>query len=165
MQVMMQKMFELQKANFEKSTQEVKDQISDALDSLGADVDDLKERTKAIEEAPANITTKTGEHRAAIDALENRMEEVTQRLKDKIDKLDSFSKRDNLKFFNVPESTEPDNYDSCAREILDLLQTYVPDRAWQLSDIVRAHRLGSDNNSSNSNLGGSNGSDNDRSVW
>ena len=68
---MMQKMFELQKANFEKSIQEVKDQISDALDSLGADVDDLKERTKAIEEATANITTKTGERRATIDALEN----------------------------------------------------------------------------------------------
>ena len=68
----------------------MKDQISDALDSLGADVDDLKERTKAIEEATANITTKTGEHRAAIDALENRMEEVTQRFEDKIDKLESF---------------------------------------------------------------------------
>ena len=39
----MQKVFELQKANSEKSIQEVKDQISDALDSLGADVDDLKE--------------------------------------------------------------------------------------------------------------------------
>ena len=51
-------------------------------------MDDLKERTKAIEEATANITTKTGEHRADIDALENRMEEVTQRLQDKIDKLE-----------------------------------------------------------------------------
>ena len=83
MQVMMQKMFELQKANFEKSTQEVKDQISDALDSLGADVDDLKERTKAIDEARANITIKNGEHRTVIDALENRLKEVTQSLKTK----------------------------------------------------------------------------------
>ena len=92
-QVMMQ-MFELQKANFEESVQEVKDQIFDALDSLGADADDLKERTKAIEEATANSTTKTGEQGAAIDALENRVGEVTQRLEDKIDKLESFSKRE-----------------------------------------------------------------------
>ena len=90
------------------------------------------------------------------------IEEVTRRLEDKIDKLESFSKRDNLKFFNVPESTELENNDSCARKILDLLQTCVPDRAWQLSDIVRAHRLGSDSNSGNSDLGGSNGSGNDR---
>ena len=59
MRVMMQKVFELQKANFEKSIQKVKDQISDAVDSLGADVDDLKERIKAIEEAAANITIKS----------------------------------------------------------------------------------------------------------
>ena len=125
LQEMMQKMFELQKVSFEQSIQELKEQISGALDSLVADVDDLKERTKAIEEATVNTTMKTDEHRAAIDALENRMEEMTQRLDDKIDKLESFSKRYNLKFFNVAESTEPENYDSCAKKILDLLQNCV----------------------------------------
>ena len=159
MQEMMQKMFELQKVSFEQSIQELKEQISGALDSLVADVDDLKERTKAIEEATVNMTMKNDEHRAAIDALENRMEEMTQRLDDKIDKLESFSKRDNLKFFNVAESTEPENYDSCAKKILDLLQNCVPDRVWQLSDIVRAHRLRTDKNRNDS---GSNNSGNDR---
>ena len=120
-------------------------------------LDDLKERTKAIEEATVNMTMKNDEHRAAIDPLENRMEEMTQRLDDKIDKLESFSKRDNLKFFNVAESTEVENYDSCAKKILDLLQNCVPDRVWQLSDTVRAHRLGTDKNrnDSGSNSGGS----------
>ena len=129
----------------------MKEQISGALDSLVADVDDLKERTKAIEEATVNMTMKNDEHRAAIDALENRMEEMKQRLDDKINKLESFSKRDNLKFFNVAE-----NYDSCAKKILDLLQNCVPDRVWQLSDIVRAHRRGTDKNrnDSGSNTGG-----------
>ena len=70
----MQKMFELQIVSFEQSIQEVEEQISGALDSLVADVDDLKERTKAIEEATVNMTMKNDEHRAAIDALENRME-------------------------------------------------------------------------------------------
>ena len=96
MQEMMQKMFELQKVSFEQSIQEVKEQISGALDSLVADVDDLKERTKATEEATVNRTFKNGEHRAAIDTLEKGMEEMTQRLDDKTDKLESFSKRDNL---------------------------------------------------------------------
>ena len=86
------------------------------------------------------------------------MEKMTQRLDDKIDKLESFSKRDNLKFFNVAESTEPENYDSCAK-ILDLLQNCVPDRVWQLSDIVQAHRLGTDKNRNDS---GSNSGGNDR---
>ena len=87
----------------------MKEQISGALDSLVVDVDDLKERTKATEEATVKMTMKNDEHSAAIDALENRMEEMTQRLDDKIDKLELFSKRDNLKFFNVAESTEPEN--------------------------------------------------------
>ena len=82
MQEMMQKMFELQKVSFEQSIQEVKEQISGALDSLVADVDDLKERTKAIEEATVNMTMKNDEHRAAIAALENRMEEMTRGLDD-----------------------------------------------------------------------------------
>ena len=43
---MMQKMFELQKVSFEQSIQELKEQISGALDSLVANVDDLKERTE-----------------------------------------------------------------------------------------------------------------------
>ena len=68
---MMQKMFELQKVTFEQSIQEVKEQISGALDSLVADVDDLKERTKAIEDATVKMSTKNDEHSAAIDALEN----------------------------------------------------------------------------------------------
>ena len=38
------------------------------------------------------------------------MEEMTQRLDDKTDKQESFSKRDNLKFFIVAESTEADIY-------------------------------------------------------
>ena len=67
-----------------------------------------------------------------------------------------------MKFFNVAESNEYENYDFCAKKVLDLLQTCVPDRVWQLSDIVRVHRQGSDNNSGISNYGGSNGSDNDR---
>ena len=101
------------------------------------------------------IFIKNGERRAAVDALENRMEEVTQRFEDKIDKLESFWKRDDLIFFNVPESIDAENYDSCAKKILDLPQTCVQDRVWQLSDIVRAHSSG------NGNLGGSNGSGND----
>ena len=36
------------------------------------------------------IFIKNGDRRAAVDALENRMEEVTQRFEDKIDKLESF---------------------------------------------------------------------------
>ena len=36
----------------------------------------FKERTEATEEAIASFTIKNGAHRAAIDALENRMEEV-----------------------------------------------------------------------------------------
>ena len=48
----------LTKVSFEQSIQEVKEQIYGALDA----VDDLKERTKSIEEAAMNITTKNDEH-------------------------------------------------------------------------------------------------------
>ena len=45
------------------------------------------------------------------------MEEMTDRLDDKIDTLESFSKQDNL----VAESTEPESCRSYAKKILGLL--------------------------------------------
>ena len=58
MQETMQKILELQKVSCEQSIQEVKEQIYGALDAA----DDLKERTKSIEEVAMNITIKNDEH-------------------------------------------------------------------------------------------------------
>ena len=58
MQETMQKILELQKVSCGQSIQEVKEQVYGALDA----VDDLKERTKSMEEAAMNITIKNDEH-------------------------------------------------------------------------------------------------------
>ena len=64
-------------------------------------------------------------------------------LEEKIDKLKRFSRRDNLKFFNIPQSTDED-YETCVMKVVSILQDTVPNRQWCRGDIVRArHRLGS----------------------
>ena len=69
------------------------------------------------------------------------MEEMTQRLDDKTDKLESFSKRDNLKFFIVAESTEADIYICMCGWYVGLLQ-FVPMSARHLRALnPHHHRL------------------------
>lgn len=54
------------------------------------------------------------------------------------DKLETFWRRDNLKFFGIPESEN----ETLNPNVVDVLQGTVPDKVWSVSDIVRAHRLG-----------------------
>ena len=58
------------------------------------------------------------------------------------DKLEGFSRRDNLEFFNIPQSAAED-YETCVTKVVSILQDTVPNRQWCRADIVRAHRLGS----------------------
>ena len=59
-----------------------------------------------------------------------------------LDKLEGFSRRDNLEFFNIPQWAAED-YETCVTKVVSILQDTVPNRQWCRADIVRAHRLGS----------------------
>ena len=59
----------------------------------------------------------------------------------KKDKLEGFSRRDSLKFFNSPQSADED-YETRVTKVVSILQDTVPNRQWCRADIVRAHRLG-----------------------
>ena len=93
---------------------------------------------------------------SAVTALEETLARTSTELEEKIDKLEGFSRRDNLKFFNIPQAADED-YDTCAMKAVDILRGTVPNKQWCRDDIVRAHRLGNNNNNNNNNNRNSNG--------
>ena len=62
-------------------------------------------------------------------------------LADHIDKLEAFSRRNNIRFFNVCEAPSED-YTSCARKVVQLLNEFYPFKTWMEEDVERAHRVG-----------------------
>ena len=79
---------------------------------------------------------------SAVTVLEEKPSQTTTMLEETTDKLEGFSRRDNLKFFNIPQSDDED-YKTCVTKVVSILQDTVPNRQWCRADIVRTHRLGS----------------------
>ena len=83
-----------------------------------------------------------------VQDLEQRLCDFSIEVEDKIDRLAAFSRRDNLKFFNIPQSRN-ESSDTCTETLLEFLHNTVPNKQWSRDDIVRAHRLGNNNNNNN----------------
>ena len=60
---------------------------------------------------------------------------------DELDRLEMFSRRNNIKFFNVYEGPN-ESYTDCVRKVVQLLNRFYPIKTWSTSDIERAHRTG-----------------------
>ncbi|KAK7106041.1 hypothetical protein V1264_017344 [Littorina saxatilis] len=103
-----------------------------------------------MEDSLRAVTEQIGLIQSRMDFLENSQREMEDRLEhfrgsvdDELDKLEAFSRRDNLKFFNVPQTdtSGKESYDECATALINVLHNTVPDKQWSRDDIVRAHRL------------------------
>lgn len=115
--------------------------IKTSIQSLSCDVAELKQRTVAVEASCEKVQEKQDELQEVVEDLEEDIAQMKKEMNDELDKLEAISRRDNLKFFNIPESPDQ-RYESCADKVVNTLQNTVPDKTWSLDDIVRAHRLG-----------------------
>lgn len=85
----------------------------------------------------------------AVIILKETLSQTTM-LEEKIDKLEGFSRHDNLKLLNTPQSADED-YETCVMKVVNILQDAVPNRQWCWGDIVCVHRLGSNTSDNNRN--------------
>ncbi|KAL8618583.1 hypothetical protein ACOMHN_021852 [Nucella lapillus] len=65
-------------------------------------------------------------------------------LETEIDRLEGFSRHNNIKLFGVPESTGEEQED-CEEIVRYVLETYISEKTWDPDVIKRAHRLGKPN--------------------
>lgn len=67
--------------------------------------------------------------------------DVAQKMDSQVDKIESFSRRNNVRFFNVHEGPQEDN-SQCTRMVVQLLNRFFGTKNWTTDDLERAHRLG-----------------------
>ena len=69
------------------------------------------------------------------------MADQIHKLEDELDRQEQYSRRENLLFHNIPLS-DNESYTTMSKNIISMLNDYVPVKRWHESDIVRAHRNG-----------------------
>ena len=97
----------------------------------------LQTKTTRLEENYYDMFQEAQTTSSAVTILE-----ATTMMEEKLDNLEGFSRRDNLKFLNISQLADED-YETCVMKVVSILQDSVPNRQWCRADIVRAHRLGS----------------------
>ncbi|PVD27797.1 hypothetical protein C0Q70_12970 [Pomacea canaliculata] len=117
-----------QEVNIKHHIDEVRDELrffKSAIDKLFMELQQVKQRQESLEQNT--------------ERLKDHVDQSLHVFEDKLDKLEGFSRRDNLKFFGISE-TEEDSYETCAATIIHLLQEKIPGKVWQTIDIVRVAR-------------------------
>ena len=96
------------------------------MTTVKAEIEALHAKTCQLENYCCAALQGTGSTKAAVTELEGRLLKISADLDDKIDRLEVFFRRDNLKFFNVPMSASNEIYADHADKIVDILS----DTAW-----------------------------------
>ena len=101
-----------------------------AVESVSADVCQLHDE----------MTEERKERQKMTSTITNLQQQMTK-MSEEIDRLEGFSRRDNLRFFGIPPN-EKEDYETCARCVIEILNSVDKSQTWKEDDIIRAHRLG-----------------------
>jgi hypothetical protein len=104
----------------------------------------IKENVAGLCSVITEVKSSVHRHEQAIDEVsdkQDRLNETVASLEAEIDRLEGFSRRNNIKFFGIPEAN-PGEEDDCAQAVLHVLNTYIPQETWGTETIERAHRIG-----------------------
>ena len=129
----------------DRSTFEIPSNVHKSLFAMaGYPKEKMGESTTQLSESVQHLTEKCSQ-------LENKFEQFIswlnafggscQSADDNIDRLEAFSRQNNIKFFNVHEE-DFESYTISARKVVQLLNRFYPCKTWSLDDVDRAHRLG-----------------------
>ena len=119
-------------------------QQGDELKKFSAEQERMKETVSGLcsEVEGVKVSAQKNEHAiGAVSMKQDRLNDTVESLEAEIDRLECFSRRNNVKFFGIPEAS-PGEREDCAEAVINLLQTYIPNVSWGPETIERAHRLG-----------------------
>ena len=105
---------------------------------LEIDQGDLGKRVTELHEEVSEGRSETNTLKETVRDLQEELRNVRSEL----DRMEGFSRRDNLRFYGIPQAKERENFDTCAEAVVDTLNKMEGTRTWTQEDIVRAHRIG-----------------------
>ena len=133
---------------FETLGNQLLTKVESVLSAVTTQLVNIQGKMAELEEHYLCMTDAQTKTNRTVQDLEQRLCDFSIEVEDKIDRLEAFSRRDNLKFFNIPQSRN-ESSDTCTERLLEFLPNAVPNKQWSPDDIVRAHRLDNNNNNNN----------------
>lgn len=133
------------KDELKSEIQAVKLELSDVIKSLNAvweEVQSLKQKNKDLQDQCDTTITENRKLNEEICALKNRLI-----------KMEDYSRRENLRFYNIPENTGESSVE-CSRKVMDVLSELGADPENIMFHAI--HRTGNPNNTASSNSAVSN---------
>ena len=129
---------------------EIKDQcveINKRCDKLEDEQHQLNEKIERISKVTIDIQKESEvrkDESARLASMMCDLKEEVGNMNNEIDRLEEFSRRDNLRMFGVDSVSgeERESYDDCCAAVCSALNHVDRDRVWSAGDIVRAHRVG-----------------------
>jgi hypothetical protein len=124
------------------------EEINLRCNKLERDNSELSVKMAGVENEMKDIYSKFDERKEESTRLlgvVGVMREEMIRMSGEMDRLEEFSRRDNLRMFGVPSvsSKEREDYDDCCYAVCNVLNSVDRSgREWTDKDIVRAHRVG-----------------------
>ena len=115
--------------------------VHSALGAVMHEVQTVRQAHVLLEKNFHAAMNETRQLQWTLEQLEVKLESVTGVFEDRIERLETEVRRNNLKFFNVPESSN-DDFASCTETLIELLTAAVPSIDWKPCDFLRAFRIG-----------------------
>ena len=128
------------KEELKSEIQAVKSELSEVTKSLNAvweEVQSLKQKNKDLQDQCDTTTRENSKLNEEISTLKNRLI-----------KLEDYSRRENLRFYNIPENPG-ENSVECSRKVIDVLSELGADPENIMFHAI--HRTGNPNNTGSSN--------------
>ena len=91
--------------------------MDSAFSAIEKQVQILQTKTTRLEENYYDMFLEAQTTSSALIVLEEKLSQTTTMLEENINKLEWFSRRDNLKFFNIPQSADED-YDTSVMKVV-----------------------------------------------
>lgn len=116
-------------SNLEKDCQAINNEqrkTNSSIEKLNDEMKQLKDDRRKDAKTMNELTEKCDKLKESVSTLDKEC-----------DRLEGFSRRDNVRFFNIPET--PD--ENCKQKVLKSLRDNTT-KEWSERDIIRAHRLG-----------------------
>lgn len=107
----------------------------DTLSGLGTDIVELRSRVTCLEDESCGVRGECQQRTSVAMDMGGRLQEDIKVIDDKMDKLETFWRRDNLQFFGIRES-ENETLNTCTQNVVDVLQGTVADKVWSVSLFV-----------------------------
>lgn len=117
------------------------DKLTESVDKLESWCQSLQEENDEMKHDLSFLTSKCFLLQEECESLNQWKDLFVEKMDDQMDKLEAFSRRNNVRFFNVFQEQD-ENDIQCIRKVVQLLNRFFPEKIWTVDDIERAHRSG-----------------------